>query len=153
LADFITLLTYLDYISGFSTESAVIDILEGLAINLPQLYEKAWNLPTIEDNDVDVSFTSGEYIHYFTQEQIIEAYLDYRIDLIKISDSLNNLYNKWFHLNDFNENADPGEVAGRIDEWKRTFEIENGWGEEILKLLLHVHKSIYQIKLLTSEEI
>jgi hypothetical protein len=154
LEDFIDETNYLDYRLNYAHEQqdSVLDILEALADILPIIYSKARTLPNIELEEQKNIFTEPpEQTPYFSINQIIDYYMKYHIDLKKISDSINKIFDDLCHFtyfNDYHENAVPDEVAGMVFEWKRTFEQENGWGEEILKLLLQVHKSISQIKLL-----
>jgi hypothetical protein len=152
IEDFIGEINYLDYRlnNAHVEQEPVLDTLEALADILPVIYSKARNLPNIELDEKRNIFKEMPEFTYFSTNQILDHYMRYHIDLKIISDSLNKILDDLYHFTYFNdspENADPDEVAGMVFEWKRTFEQEKGWGEEILKLLLQVHKSISQIKL------
>lgn len=151
IGDFIDLFSYLGYILGFSTSTPVIDTLKSFAQTLSEIYEKAWQLPEIEiDTGYKLSVVIQEEVEIYKKSQMIEAYINYHIDLKTISTSMKELLHELTNISYFNDYyynncLSPDEVAAMIAEWKQTFENSNGWGERLVHLLLLLHTSIGQI--------
>jgi len=150
IEDYIYSFQYIKCLLGSPTNKPEI-LLQTLVELLPELYIKTWELPN-EEYYFDHSLVTilSQDLEIFTEEQIIEFYLAYHVDLLMISILVNEILKDVLNYSYFSggsEKVSEAEVAGMVYEWQYTFLESGGWGEKLLKLIMLIHQSIQKIEL------
>lgn len=115
IQDFISLFHYLDHVVSSAQNSPVLDTLLALAKTLSEIYEKAWKLPYGEYCS-GIDYTNVEKLKIFSEEQLMKYYIDYRVDLLKISELINDIFDNIFGFGYFIEDVDVSQAeVGRDD--------------------------------------
>ncbi|OOE14044.1 hypothetical protein [Fictibacillus arsenicus] len=117
---------------------------------MAEIYSKAWELPDGEYFEVEIDDRVKNQ-NIFTKDQIIKCFINYKIDLLSITDYLNQIINDMTNWEDYHDvynycDINPSILAGIVYEWNYSFRDIEGWGEKILTVLALIHKSIGQLK-------
>lgn len=149
IEDYISLYEFIDY--TLATPTSVLDKLQTLVEVLPELYKKTWELPDVGEisfNQSNIVIMNGDS-EIFNEQQVIKYYIDYHIDLLMISELLEEILENmnYNYFCDGPDSVGQSEVASMLSEWKYTFLEHDGWGEKLLKLILLIHQSIQKIEL------
>ncbi len=150
--DFINFFNGLDYSFSFHEQWSVEELLSFISKTFQEIYEKALDLPageTYPNIKCNYRNRQDDYI-IFTEDQIIKYYIEYHVDLLLISDKVNQILNdvlnySYLYQYQFDKSINQAEFAEIVFAWKRTFFIVGGWGEIILETLLLIHQSISKI--------